>query len=105
MKSGKLRHVIRLERVKAGALDDYGTPDLIWETTLTLRAELVSHAAADLVRGDDGERKVETVVFRVRAVDGVNPLDRIVWRNTPYLITGIDLAASGRALELKGEAV
>lgn len=88
MKSGKLRHVIYLQRATA-VPDDYGTPVETWAPLATLRAQLVSEAAAEKIDGAAGAVDRVAIVFRTRIFSAVTLADRVQFRGKPYDIKHI----------------
>lgn len=104
MKSGKLRHVIRLERATMTP-DAYGTPVASWATLATLRAEKVREGLAERIDGAAGAVDAVQLVFRTRAFAGVTLADRVVFLGVAYNIVQIGGGdwQDGRGLELTCE--
>ena len=104
MKSGKLRHVIQLERATSTP-DEYGTPVDVWAVLATLRAELVSEGKAERIEGAAGAVDRVALVLRTRVFAGVTLADRVKLRGKVYdlkHISGGDWA-KGQGLELHCE--
>lgn len=104
MKSGKLRHVIYLERATF-APDAYGTPVETWAALATLRAQLVSEGKAERIEGAAGAVDRVALVFRTRVFGGVTLADRVKFRGKIYdlkEISGGDFP-DGRGFDLHCE--
>lgn len=93
MKSGKLRHVITLQRATV-APNAAGTPVETWAATGAYRAELVSDATTEGQRGAGGATETGAILFRVRYVAGILLSDRVLWRGLPLNIRLIELTGN-----------
>lgn len=99
MKSGKMRHVIRLQ--EAGTtLTPAGTPVQTWTTIATLRAELVQQSAQEFLnaQGATGEA---LAVFRIRTLSVVLLSWRLLLGAEAFNIRDVVVIERGRGLELR----
>lgn len=97
MKSGKLRHIITVQRFTS-TVDDYGTPVQVWTDLGTLRAEVVQQATAEFLRNIAIDETA--IVFRCRALSVVNA-DRVLFEGQAYNVKEVAQIENGRAMELR----
>lgn len=97
MKSGKLRHVITIQRFTS-SVDAYGTPTMTWADLGTLRAEVVQQATTEFMRNVAVDETA--IVFRCRAM-AVTNAERVSFEGQPFNIKEVAMAESGRAMELR----
>ncbi|TNH41276.1 phage head closure protein [Paracoccus haeundaensis] len=84
MKAGRLTETIQMERGDAG-INDYGTPTTVWQRYATVRAERIDQTTEEFMRAG-GASDEETVVFRIRHVEGVGNADRVLWKGEAFNI-------------------
>lgn len=103
MKAGKLIHTVSVQRLNAGAVNDFGTVAAQWEHVALMRAELVQLKGAEAITAR-GAADDQATVFRVRAKVAITTADRVVHRGKAYRIR--ELVELGRAdgLELHCES-
>ncbi|MGR3494087.1 phage head closure protein [Citreimonas sp.] len=87
MKSGKLVHIIEIQRA-AVVVNDAGTPTSTWSKVATLRAEVVENSAEEFLR-NAGETTVTAAVFRTRFAEGITNDDRISFDGEAFDINRI----------------
>ncbi|MDM8167153.1 phage head closure protein [Roseovarius sp.] len=99
MRSGKLVHVIEIQRASV-TVNDAGTPSSTWGKVATLRAELVERSTEEFLR-NAGETSETTVVFRTRHLDGVTDEDRVSFDGAAYDIEEITRIGRRKGLEFR----
>ena len=99
MRSGKLVHVIEIQRASV-TVNDAGTPSSTWAKVATLRAELVERSTEEFLR-NAGETSETTVVFRTRHLDGVTDEDRVSFDGAAYDIEEITRIGRRKGLEFR----
>ena len=104
MRSGRLRHIITVERHEQTGTDDFGTPILEWSQLTTLRADVERQATEEFMRAQ-GAVDETTVVFHARVLDGLATADRIVWQGQTYSIREIAPDSRHREMELRTVAL
>ncbi|SDY18152.1 phage head closure protein [Citreimonas salinaria] len=97
MKSGKLAHVIEVQRA-AVVVNDAGTPTSTWSKVATLRAEVVEESAEEFLR-NAGETTVTAIVFCTRFAPDITDNDRISFDGEAYDIDKIVHIGRRRGLE------
>lgn len=83
MRSGRLRHVITIERYKS-TVNEYGAPVKAWAKLATLRAQVLQASTDEFIRNGAVDENV--IVFRTRAMDGITNAERIQYRGSTYNI-------------------
>ena len=83
MRSGKLRHVITIERFTS-TVNEYATPVKTWTKLATLRAQVLQASTDEFIRNGAIDQNV--IVFRTRALAGITNADRIQYRGSTYNI-------------------
>lgn len=99
MRSGRLRHVITIQR-STTVIDEAGVPIPTWENLATLRAGIERQSSEESIR-NQGAVEEEVVVFHTRYLDGLTTADRIVWSGQPHSIREIAPDARHRSMELR----
>ena len=99
MRSGKLRHLIEIERA-SNAPNDYGTPVTTWTVIASLRAEVVSRSTEEFIR-DAGASDVTAIVFRTRFLGGITNADRVAFNGQSFNIREATPIGNDRGLELR----
>ena len=83
MRSGRLRHVITIERFTS-TVNEYGTPETTWTKFATLRAQVLQASTDEFIRNGAVDENV--IVFRTRAMEGITNAERIQYRGSTYNI-------------------
>lgn len=99
MKSGKLIHVLKIQRAADG-LNEAGTPVPAWTDLATLRAEKVEQGTTEFIR-NYGAADETVAVFRTRFIPGVTNADRIVFAGAPFNIKEIVILGRNRGYEFR----
>jgi SPP1 family predicted phage head-tail adaptor len=99
VKSGKLRHVIDIQRAVVSA-NETGTPVTNWITNFTLRAELMDLVATE-ANTEGGAEDRETLTFRTRFVSGVTNANRLRFRGADFNIKRVRIIGNDRGLEIE----
>jgi SPP1 family predicted phage head-tail adaptor len=99
MKSGKLVHVIEIQR-GSETVNDAGTPETTWAKHATLRAELVERSAEEFLRGP-GETTETTIVFRTRFLASMSDGDRVSFDGAAYNIDELVTIGRRKGLEIR----
>jgi len=103
MRAGKLDRTLLIER-PTEIVGAAGTVTTTWAIVATVRAELVSNAAAETGQAF-GEAENVTLSFRIRHLDGLSTKDRVTYEDRAYGLVSIVELGRRRALELRCEAV
>lgn len=99
MKSGRLVHVLTVQRATHGT-NDAGTPTTTWADVATLRAERVEQATTEFIR-NYGAADETVIVFRTRFLAGVTNADRIAFEGEAFNIKEISPIGRKRGLEFR----
>ena len=99
MKSGKLTHVLTIQRASNG-VNDAGTPTTTWADLATLRAERVEQSTTEFIR-NYGAADEAVAVFRTRYVAGVTNADRISFGGEAFNIKHIVILGRNRGYEFR----
>lgn len=99
MKSGKLVHVIEIQRGSA-TVNAAGTPTTTWVKLATLRAELVERSTEEFLR-NAGETTETTIVFRTRFLSGVLDSDQVSFDGGIYDIGELVTIGRNKGLEIR----
>ncbi|MBL4928790.1 phage head closure protein [Fuscibacter oryzae] len=99
MKSGKLRHVINVQRAVV-TTNETGTPITNWITGFPLRAELLDRSATE-TNTDGGAEDRETMTFRTRFVAGVSNANRLQFRGADFNIKRVRVIGNDQGLEIE----
>lgn len=99
MKSGKLTHVLTIQRATHG-INPAGTPTTVWADLATLRAEKVEQSTTEFIR-NYGAADETVAVFRTRFLAGVTNADRISFDGTTFNIKEIAVQGRNRGLEFR----
>jgi len=78
MRSGRLRHVVILQR-QSSTQDDYGQRIDTWATIATVRANIIPMKGSEYIaaRGEQANTTSEITIRNSTDVDGVRPRDRV----------------------------
>ncbi len=98
MRSGKLVHVITVQRVTR-SINASGTPIDTWSYAGSLRAEVVERAAQDFLE-KAGETSKVRVVFRTRYLEDLDAKDRISFDGQTFEIEELVRIGRRKGLEL-----
>lgn len=99
MKSGKLAHVLTIQRATNG-VNEAGSPTTVWADLATLRAEKVEQSTTEFIR-NYGAADETVAVFRTRFIAGITNADRISFSGTSFNIKEIVILGRNRGLELR----
>jgi SPP1 family predicted phage head-tail adaptor len=99
MKSGKLTHVLTIQRASNG-VNDAGTPTTTWADLATLRAERVEQSTTEFIR-NYGAADETVAVFRTRFVAGVTNADRISFDGDAFNIKQVVILGRNRGYEFR----
>ncbi|WP_126974655.1 phage head closure protein [Frigidibacter oleivorans] len=99
MRAGKLRDIVIIER-GTDTINAAGTPETVWATHATLRAEVVQRGTTEFMRVQ-GAVDEAVVVFRTRFLAGITTADRIVFDGRVFGIREIVEIERRRGLELR----
>lgn len=99
MKSGKLAHVLKIQRATNG-VNEAGTPTTVWADLASLRAEKVEQSTTEYIR-NYGAADETVAVFRTRFLAGVTNADRISFSGTTFNIKEIVVQGRNRGLEFR----
>jgi SPP1 family predicted phage head-tail adaptor len=83
MRSGRLRHVIEIERFTS-TVNEYGTPVSVWVKLATLRAQVLQASTDEFIR--NGAVDENAIIFRCRALEGITNAERVSYRGNFYNI-------------------
>ena len=101
MRSGRLRHVISIERFTS-TVNEYGTPVTTWSKLATLRAQVLQASTDEFIRNGAVDENV--IVFRTRAMEGITNADRIQYRGNTYNIKELK-EIEPRGLEIRAVSI
>ena len=99
MKSGKLTESIEIQR-GTDSMNDYGTPSTVWRPFATVRAERIDQTTEEFLN-TAGVTDEEAVVFRIRFVDGIGNVDRVVWKGEAFNIRQVTPIGRRKGLDLR----
>lgn len=99
MKSGKLIHLIEIERATE-TVNGYGTPARTWSLVVTLRAEIVRRTAEEFLR-EQGAATNELITFRTRYLDGILTSDRVMYDGRAFDIREVAPIGWRQGMELR----
>lgn len=103
MRSGKLRHIIGVERWDMNPEpNEYGTAEPRWRLLASLRAEIVQISTAEFMRNGAVDETI--VVFRTRFLrwwQGLEPKDCIVFADKRYAIKEVKEIGMQQGLEIR----
>lgn len=99
MQAGKLVHVIEVQSL-ATTVNEAGTPAQTWTKKATLRAELVTEAAEEFIRGS-GASEETAIVFRTRYLPGITLEDRVRFNGQSFNIKSVLPLGRRKGLELR----
>lgn len=101
MKSGKLVHMIQVQRATTG-VNEYGTPVDVWANHKELRAEIVERSASEFINSQ-GAGDMAVVIFRTRFVTDIKNSDRVWFSDMAFNIVEITPIGRKKGLELRCE--
>ncbi|MFC0199270.1 phage head closure protein [Paracoccus rhizosphaerae] len=100
MKAGKLTETITITTFQL-FVNDYGTPERgSTPTVATVRAERIDQTTEEFLRGG-GATDEETVVFRIRFVDGITSAGEVTWQGETFNIKQITPIGRRKGLDLR----
>lgn len=99
MKSGKLTETIQLRSVDA-TLNEYGTAAVDGYRLRTVRAERIDQTTEEYLRGF-GASDEETVIFRIRHLEGVTNAHQLVWQGEVFNIRQVTPIGRRKGLDLR----
>ncbi len=100
MRSGKLDKVIRIDSFGSSAVDDYGTSAATWSALATVRAQVIQSSSEEFLRGS-GASEENTIIFRIRYLDGITTADRIHYNGQYFNIKEITEIGRRKGLDLR----
>ncbi|MFC0198886.1 phage head closure protein [Paracoccus rhizosphaerae] len=100
MKAGKLTETIVLQS-GGTTLNDYGTPIPDSNVTLAVvRAERIDQTTEEFLRAG-GATDEESVIFRIRHLDGIGNDDRVIWEGQTFNIRQVTPIGRRKGLDLR----
>ncbi|HVI28103.1 phage head closure protein [Hansschlegelia sp.] len=100
MRAGRLDRTIAIERLDGSAIDADGVPSSAWAAVAELPAEVVKADADEFLTGA-GTASAETILFRTRWSDDVQPTDRVRYAGRTYGITSLVELGRRAGLEIR----
>jgi head-tail adaptor len=85
MRAGHLDRIIELQRIALAGPNSYGSIAPTWTAFATMRAQVLANAIDDR-EGARGNATDSIVTFRIRWLDGLSLENRVIYKDSQYII-------------------